>query len=278
MPVYITSALSVVVYYIRMLSRFRRGEIETFFSRRGHVTDFHTDFQENLTIQLSGKKKWTFATSTAVAPLRGVTPHFSANQGKDVAEQQLKAMKVTDAEFSVRQYQHQVLRATEEGNRSQAQLPYDSNKGHRESNPQSVGGGIKAPEVGVKEIVLSAGDVLYHPAGIWHKVECIEDSISINISLIGASYAEVFCCGLQQVILYTKTIGLPIYAICLVLNVLRVQHSNAYFPFSFSWSPFDCSCNCHAFTLDIFVQLLWSNPKWRAPVAAGSAERQGVVE
>ena len=37
--------------------------------------------------------------------------------------------------------------------------------------------------------------------GIWHRVECEEDSISINISLIVSSYAEIFCSGLQQMLL-----------------------------------------------------------------------------
>ena len=35
-----------------------------------------------------------------------------------------------------------------------------------------------------EKVTLSAGDVLYHPAGIWHAVSCDEDSVSINISLI----------------------------------------------------------------------------------------------
>ena len=38
--------------------RYRRGEIETFYSNKGHLTAFHTDFQENITIMLTGKKKW----------------------------------------------------------------------------------------------------------------------------------------------------------------------------------------------------------------------------
>jgi hypothetical protein len=29
--------------------RYSRGEIETFFSRKGHITDFHTDFQVSVT-------------------------------------------------------------------------------------------------------------------------------------------------------------------------------------------------------------------------------------
>jgi hypothetical protein len=36
--------------------------------------------------------------------------------------------------------------------------------------------------------------------GIWHRVECEEDSISINVSLIVSSYAEIFCSGLQQLL------------------------------------------------------------------------------
>ena len=35
---------------------------------------------------------------------------------------------------------------------------------------------------------------------MWHRVECLEDSLSINVSLICASYAEVFCSGLQQLL------------------------------------------------------------------------------
>lgn len=35
------------------------------------------------------------------------------------------------------------------------------------------------------------GDVFYFPAGMWHRVECMEDSISCNISLVGYSYADI---------------------------------------------------------------------------------------
>lgn len=33
-----------------------RGEIEVFASRKGHVTDWHFDFQENFTVQLQGRQ------------------------------------------------------------------------------------------------------------------------------------------------------------------------------------------------------------------------------
>ena len=30
-------------------------------------------------------------------------------------------------------------------------------------------------------VVLKAGSVLYHPAGIWHRVESLDDSLAINV-------------------------------------------------------------------------------------------------
>ena len=32
-------------------------------------------------------------------------------------------------------------------------------------------------------ITLNEGDIMYHPAGIWHSVESLDDSISINFSM-----------------------------------------------------------------------------------------------
>ena len=39
------------------------GEIETFVSRAGNYTDWHTDFQENFTMQLKGSKTWKLLRS-----------------------------------------------------------------------------------------------------------------------------------------------------------------------------------------------------------------------
>ncbi len=36
------------------------GEIETFFSKKGNLTDYHIDFQENFTLQIKGSKIWRF--------------------------------------------------------------------------------------------------------------------------------------------------------------------------------------------------------------------------
>ena len=144
--------------------RFGRGEIETFFSRKGHTTSQHTDFQENITIQLTGTKEWAFNSSPVAYPTRGCTPHFNERSGRDVAEAQLKSFKLANEDW-----------------------------GASVSATRATGG--------ESSIVLKPGDILYHPAGVWHEVKCTEDSIAINISLMASSRAEVFCSALQQVLM-----------------------------------------------------------------------------
>ena len=145
--------------------RFSRGEIEMFFSREGHLTDFHSDFQENLTVQLSGSKRWVFGESPLDHPLRGMTPHFDNSQDKTITEQQLKVAKIIAPAFE--------LNHVPKGNGSSQ---------------------------GMTEAVLLPGDVLYHPAGVWHRVVCEQDSVSMNVSLTVSSYADVVCCGLLQLL------------------------------------------------------------------------------
>ena len=45
--------------------------------------------------------------------------------------------------------------------------------------------------------MLHEGDVLYHPAGIWHSVYCNEDSIAINMSMKAMRTAEFICHSVQ---------------------------------------------------------------------------------
>ena len=66
------------------------GEIETFVSRAGNYTDWHTDFQENFTVQLKGKKTWKLQRSGLEAPLTGFTPHY---KGAGTIEMQQKVHK-----------------------------------------------------------------------------------------------------------------------------------------------------------------------------------------
>ena len=141
---------------------FVRGEVECFLSRNaGQVTSWHTDFQENFTLQLSGRKRWRLQKSTLRHPLRGCTPHYRA---PDVVEGQLKAGRLSDEEFTF--------------------APPPEN--------------IEGP---ADTVVLEPGDVLYHPAGVWHQVEVLEPGVSINISLMAMNYAQLTCQSLQQYLL-----------------------------------------------------------------------------
>ena len=140
-----------------------RGEVEVFISTHGHKTEWHCDFQENVTIQLSGTKRWALQRSTLKHPLRGCTPHYSS---LDAVEPQVKSAHLSNPEFSF-EYPKKHLNAVGE----------------------------------IEEVLVRPGDVLYHPAGIWHKVEVIEPGVSINVSLMASSYADVTCQALKHLLL-----------------------------------------------------------------------------
>jgi hypothetical protein len=149
-----------------------RGEVETFISTDGHVTNWHYDFQENFTVQLSGIKRWTIQQGTIQDPVRGCTPHYAS---PEAVESQLKAASLCDRKF-------------------------------RFGNPEK---GVNA--VGdVATIDVKPGDVFYFPAGMWHKVETIEPGVSINVSLMATNYATATCQALQHLLLKDKRWSQPI--------------------------------------------------------------------
>lgn len=146
----------------------RRSEVETFVSTRGHTTEWHTDFQENFTIQLSGVKRWTFAPGQNRTPVRAQTPHYQ--EPVDVVETQAKLHKDDRGAPLLRK-----------------------NGWQREYR----GGDPKLERV----VVLRPGETLYFPSGMWHRVECLEDSISINISIKSQTWTDVVLSGVRQYLL-----------------------------------------------------------------------------
>ena len=60
------------------------------------------------------------------------------------------------------------------------------------------------------EVVLQEGDILYHPAGIWHAVEATEDSISINFSLRHVSKAQIVSNALMMLLQKDEKMREPI--------------------------------------------------------------------
>lgn len=136
-----------------------RGEIETFVSRKGHVTEWHTDFQHNFTIQLTGRKVWKFKKGPVDHNLRALSPHFADRSNY---EQQMK-------------------------------LHLMSSPSRQEFRPPD------SFFSDAEQVEVCEGGVLYHPAGIWHRVECVSDeAVSINVSLTTAPWAEVLTDALHQ--------------------------------------------------------------------------------
>ncbi len=149
----------------------RRGEVELFATAAGHSTDWHTDFQENFTVQITGSKTWRLAPGGAPArPLRARTPHYRTTE--DVAELQLKAHHAAGGGSGD---------DGDGGGRAGLARP-----AHLDHEHQSV--------------TLRPGDVLYHPAGAWHRVECEGTGLSLNISLVLSSRADLVADALRQIL------------------------------------------------------------------------------
>lgn len=149
----------------------RRGEIETFATHIGHTTEWHWDFQENFTVQLRGAKRWTFKRGPVAHPHRAAATHFA--DARVLHTQNALHLYGTDAPSAP----------------VMCQAP-------------TADDGDAATE----SVVLQAGDVLYHPAGVWHKVETIADgpaathSLSINMSLFPMTWGELLHETVQQLL------------------------------------------------------------------------------
>jgi len=142
----------------------RRAEIETFVAGPGHTTQWHFDFQENFTVQLMGAKKWSFRRSGVEHPHRACATHFNGSEHQRTLHTQFQTVRLNAPNF--------------------------------EGVPPNI-------EEECESVVLQPGDVLYHPAGIWHKVEAIGDapSVSINLSFFPATWAEVITESLTHAML-----------------------------------------------------------------------------
>ncbi|KAL7535424.1 hypothetical protein ACHAXR_009713 [Thalassiosira sp. AJA248-18] len=142
--------------------------------KKKHTTGWHTDFQENFTIQLSGIKRWTLRRGRVRHPLRGTTPHYARDSS--VVENQLKVARLSCLA----------------GNGTTSGVEFDSSYGFEYGEHNAYG-----PE---QTVTLYPGDVLYFPSGMWHCVETLEPGISLNVSLMGTTYATLVCEALQHLL------------------------------------------------------------------------------
>ena len=135
-------------------------EIEIFVAKKGNYTDFHMDFQENFTYQLKGSKKWRLRTERGMqSPVMGFSPHYAQSSN---LEAQAKVIKCY--------------------NGVNIGAKYNKTRLAQESTT----------------VTLQEGDIMYHPAGIWHSVESITDSISINFSMRQVRSADLIVNALRM--------------------------------------------------------------------------------
>jgi hypothetical protein len=119
----------------------------------------------NFTLQLKGVKRWFISTNELIEnPIRGCTPHYN---NIDTKEQQHKINKLIQPNFNW-----------------STSVPTINNK--------------KKPNYEIVE--LSPGSCMYFTAGSYHRVECLEDSISINISLMCSNYADLYTDAIKQLL------------------------------------------------------------------------------
>jgi len=139
-----------------------RGEVETFVSPSQHHTPWHFDFMENFTVQLKGSKTWRLAPSTIPHPHRSCATHFT---------------KTSD--------HRRVL--------------HDQVKLHK-LHDVTFDGTVDMSQV--ISVTLCPGDVLYHPAGIWHEVSVASEcaSVSINLSFFPMSWGDLLIERVQQAV------------------------------------------------------------------------------
>ncbi|KDO19159.1 hypothetical protein SPRG_15682 [Saprolegnia parasitica CBS 223.65] len=128
------------------------GDIELFAVQGRHSTPWHLDAQQNITIQLTGTKRWSFVKGPVHDPMTNL--HLASTNTPSVQDDLLT---------------HCMSGATP----AMLTPPADD-------------------DPAVASVVLRPGSVLYVPAGYWHKVEAMDEgSLSMNFSIDGSRWLDV---------------------------------------------------------------------------------------
>ncbi|OQR92285.1 hypothetical protein ACHHYP_03858 [Achlya hypogyna] len=128
------------------------GDIELFAVQGRHSTPWHLDAQQNITIQLTGTKRWSFCKGPVDDPLTNL--HLASTNTPSVQDDLLT--------------------------HTMCQAPWSTLQPPTEDDPR------------ISSVVLRPGSVLYVPAGYWHKVEAMDEgSLSMNFSIDGSRWLDV---------------------------------------------------------------------------------------
>ncbi|EJK48576.1 hypothetical protein THAOC_32612, partial [Thalassiosira oceanica] len=119
------------------------------------------------------------------SPLRATTPHYAREAS--VVENQLKVARMSCGGGG-----------DGGGGKGEGGPRYGGPHGFECGEDNALG-----PE---QTVTLHPGDVLYFPSGMWHTVETVEDGVSLNVSLMGTTYAEVACEAIRH-LMYSRGDG-----------------------------------------------------------------------
>lgn len=129
--------------------------------------------------RLLRRKRWQLDRGGITHPLRGSTPHY-AHAGN--VEQQIKLHRQQDSSFAF----------------DPPHPTYDEvRRAPHRCRCHMAGGMHDMPRA---QVVLEPGSLMYFPAGCWHRVICEEDSLSVNISLVGTCWADIVTSAYRQLL------------------------------------------------------------------------------
>jgi hypothetical protein len=162
------------------------GDMEIFAVNSKHVTDWHLDAQDNISIQLVGTKRW-FVVPGLDQPITNYHPR-STNKESVCADQ----------------YMHQLSNLNHSGpNKLFGNVGLNNARSNTNQEEHSMNWANLDHHPKMESFIARPGTIFYHPAGTYHKVEALDSdgSLSLNISMDCLRYSDLIMATLSQMIM-----------------------------------------------------------------------------
>lgn len=143
------------------------GDIEIFAVQGKHRTPWHWDGQENITLQLTGTKRWRVRPSGLADPVTNLHPGAAGEAPREDWKMHAACAPLLAG--------------------SGALLPAHLAPG---ADPAQE----SAADPSIRSVVLRPGSMLYVPSGWWHAVDAEDEeegSLSLNFSCVGSRWVEL---------------------------------------------------------------------------------------